>query len=103
MFAEDRYVQLQHRGEVDNGKGGALLPTYSKGTWSAVADPPVVSTHDLVHHKLVDEVGVVMRRWLIMIIKKAFVCPLGFFECLNRHIIVLKDDFMKDLVKHLLL
>lgn len=69
----------------------------------AVSRFTIVSTHDLVHHKFVDKVWEIMWRWLIILIQEAIVGPLGLLKGLDRYIIVLQDDFLKDLVQHLLL
>ena len=63
----------------------------------------IISAHDLIHHEFVNEVREIMRWWLIILIKKAIVRPLGLLKGLDRYIIVLQDDFLKDLVQHLLL
>ena len=63
----------------------------------------IISTHDLIHHEFVNEVREIMRWWLIILIQEAIVRPLGLLKGLDRYIIVLQDDFLKDLVQHLLL
>ena len=58
MLAEDRYVKLHDRGEIDDRQRVSTLTNFERtragcATWRAsVTDPSVLCAHDLVHHRL---------------------------------------------------
>ena len=44
-----------------------------------------------------------MRRRLVVLVEEAVVSSLSLFKGLDRHVVVLEDYFLEDLVQHLFL
>ena len=97
VLAKDRNVEFKYWCEIDGGQGCygffIILLGASRRWWATdgatISYLAIFSAHNLIHHKLVNKVGEVLRWWLLILIQESIVGPLCLFKRLDRNFVIL--------------